>query len=102
MNYNNNKKGESNRASESSRNYNEHESKSSVEDEDIKTIGNRPAISSTFSPISINIEIPQTHRFSEMKPDHNLQSHGKHDLSYYQPQPDNCNQHQHYFHDRRT
>ena len=26
--------------------------------------------------------------------------HGKHDLSYYQPQPDNYNQRQQYFHHR--
>ena len=32
-----------------------------------------------FSPIGINIEIPQTHRFSEIKTYHNWKSCGKHD-----------------------
>ena len=52
-------------------------------------------------PIGINIEIPQTHCFSEKK-DHNWKSRGQHDSSYYQPQPATYNQHQHYHQDRRT
>ena len=47
-----------------------------------------PSISRTFSPIVINIEITQTHGFSETKIDHNCQYHVQHDSLYYQPQPD--------------
>ena len=48
--------------------------KSPFYDEDIIIICTRPAISNTFSPIDRNIEIPQTHRFRERKPDHNCKS----------------------------
>ena len=44
-----------NSASYSSKNISEHSKKSSVEDEDIKTIGTRPSISKSVSPIGINI-----------------------------------------------
>ena len=43
----------------------EHDKISPVEDKEIKIIGTRPEISRTFSPIVINIEIPQTHHFIE-------------------------------------
>ena len=56
-----------------------------VEDEEIIVIGTRPAISRMFSPICRNMEIPQTHRFSERKLDHNWQFYGQHYSSYYQP-----------------
>ena len=59
--------------------------KSPVEDDEIKIIGTRPEISRKFSPIVINVEIPQTHRFSERKSYRNFQSCGKHDSSYYHP-----------------
>ena len=58
-------------ASYSSKNKNYHEKKSPFEDEEIRIIGTRPAISRMFSPIGRNIEIPQTHRFSEIQTDHN-------------------------------
>ena len=73
-----------------------------VEDEDIKIISTRPAASRTFPPIGRNIETPQTHRFSERKPDSNWQYSGQHDSSYYQPQPTTYNHRQQYLHDRRT
>ena len=46
------------------KNITEHGKESPVEDEDIKIIGTRPVMSRTFSPVGINIEIPQTHCFS--------------------------------------
>ena len=48
------------------------------------------------------MEIPQTHNFSERKPDHNWKSHVPHDESYYQQQPATYNQRQQYLHDIRT
>ena len=71
-----------NSASYSSKEINENK-KTSVEDKKIKIIGTMPAISRSFSPIVKNIEIPQTHRFSEGKQDHNFQYRGQHDSSYY-------------------
>ena len=44
--------------------------------------------------------MPQTHRFSGRKIDHNCKSIGQHDSSYYQPQPGTYNQRQQYRHDR--
>ena len=57
----------------SSKNINEHGKKSTFEDEYIRIIGTRPEISRTFLSIGIKIEIPQTHRFSGIKTDHNWQ-----------------------------
>ena len=68
----------------------------------VGTPSTRTAISRTSSPMVRNIEIPQTHRFIEIKLYHNLQYRGQHDSSYYQPQPTTYNQRQQYFHDRRT
>ena len=81
-----------NSASYSYKNINEHGKKLPVEDEYIRFIGARPAISRNFSPIGRNIEITQTHRFSERKPDCDCQSYGQNDSSYYQPQPATYNQ----------
>ena len=47
--------------------------KSPIEYEENKIIGIRPVISRTFSPIGINIEFPQAHKFSESKPERNYQ-----------------------------
>ena len=91
-----------NSASYSSKNMNEHEKNHLFEDEEIRIIGTSPAISRVFSPIDRNIEIPQTHHFSERKPDNNWKSCGKHDSSYYQPQPATYNQRPQYHNDRRT
>ena len=112
-NYNKNQKRAFNSASYSSKNINEHSNKSPVEDQDIIIIGTTPARSTSFSPTGINIVIPQTHCFSEIKQDNNWQYHGQHNSSYYQPQhatdslyyqpqPATYNQFQHYHMDRRT
>ena len=84
--------------------------KSHVEDDEIKIICIRPAISRTFSPIGRKIEFPQAKRFSERKPEciwHSCEasssindSRGKYDTFYYQPA--NYNQRQQYFHDRTS
>ena len=66
------------------------------------TPSTRTAISRTSSPMVRNIEIPQTHRFIEIKIYHNLQYRGQHDSSYYQPQPTTYNQHQQYRRGRST
>ena len=55
-----------------------------------------------MSLIGKKIAIPKTNRFSEKIPDHNCQSHGHHDYSYYQPQSAMHYHRQHYRHDRRT
>ena len=55
-------------------------------------IGTNSAISTRFSPIVINIVIPQTNIFGERKTDHNWKSHGQHNSSYYQPKPAKYNQ----------
>ena len=76
-----------NSATKSSKKIKEHVNKSHVEDEDIIIIGTTPEISTRFSTIGRNIVIPQKNRFSERKPDHNWQSSGRGNSSYYQPQP---------------
>ena len=81
-----------NSASYSYKNIHEHGKKLPFEDEEIRIIGNRPETSRTFSLIDRNIEITQTHHFSERKPDHNWQSCGQHYSSYHQPQPATHNQ----------
>ena len=102
-----------NSASYSSKNINEHGNKSPVEDEQIIIVGTTPEISTGFSPIGINIVIPQTNSFSERKQYHNLKSCGQNNSSSYQPQPSTdslyyqpqfvkYNQHRHYCQDRRT
>ena len=58
-----------NSASYCSKNVTENVKKSPFEDEYIKSIITRPEISITSSPIGRNIEIPQAHRFSEIKSD---------------------------------
>ena len=58
--------------------------------------------SRTFSPIGRNIEITQTYRFSEIKPDCNWKYRGQNYSLYYKPQPAIYNQSQQYRHDRRT
>ena len=88
-----------NSASYSSKNITGHDKKSHAEHEEIKFIRTRPEISRYFSPIGRNIEIPQTHCFSESKLDSNWQSFGQQYSSYYQPQPDTYNQRQRYHHD---
>ena len=50
----------------------------------------------------MNVEIPNTHRFSKRKPDNNWQSRVQRDSSYYQPQLATYKQTQNYHHDRRT
>ena len=48
-------------------------------------------MSRLFSPTVINIEILQTHSFSERKLDHNWKYCEQYDSSYDQPQPDTYN-----------
>ena len=67
-----------NNSSYSCKNINDHCNKSSVEDEYVRTIGTMPSISTSFSSFGRNIVIPQTHRFSKIKQDHNWQSCGQH------------------------
>ena len=97
-NYNNNRKSAFNSASYPSKNINKYK-KSPIEDEEVQIIGTRPAISRSLSPTVRNIEIPQTHRSSERKPNHNWKSRGQYDSSYYQPQPSTYNQLQQHHHD---
>ena len=75
--------------------------KQSLEDDCVKIIGTRPPISCNVSPIGQNIVIPNTNRFSEKRPDHNRQTCGQHDSSYYQPQPAVQNHCQQHFNNRR-
>ena len=111
--YNNNNKSSFKSASYSSKNINQHGNKSAFEDEDIIIIGTTPSISTSFSPIDINIVIPKTSHFNEIKTDYNCQYLGQHnslyyqpqtatDLSYFQPQPDKYTQRQQYCQDRIT
>ena len=67
LNYNNTKRMSFNSESHISKDITEHGNYSPVEDEDIIIIGTTPAISTSFSPIGINIIIPQKNRFSERK-----------------------------------
>ena len=109
-NYNENKIYGFNNAPYSSKNITQHGKKLPVEDDDIKIIDLRPAISRTFSPIGRQIEFPQAQLFSESKAERNCHYresssstnyyHGKHYTLYYQHQPANYNQRQKYLHDR--
>ena len=69
-NYNNYNKNKFNSAPYSSKNLNKHGNKPPIEDENIIIIGATLAIGTTFLLFSINLEIIQTHRFSEIKKDH--------------------------------
>ena len=77
--------------------------KVSVEDDEIKIISIRPAISRNFPRISRNIEFSQTQGFSDRKPERNWDSceassstNDYCDTSYYQPQLDDYNKRQQY------